>query len=48
MQFRVSADDKRLIEQASDGDQTSVAEFLRRAAREAARRQIARTGSKGA
>ena len=33
MQFRVSSDDKRLIEQASDGDQTSVAEFLRRAAR---------------
>jgi len=42
MQFRVSTEDKLLIEQASDADRTSVAEFLRRAARDAARRGVKR------
>lgn len=44
MQFRVSPDDKRLIDEAADADQTSVAEFLRRAVRDAARKKLARNG----
>lgn len=44
VQFRVSPEDKRLIDQAADADRTSVAEFLRRVAREASRKAIQRNG----
>lgn len=44
MQFRVSREDKRLIDDAADADQTSLAEFLRRAVRDAAKRVLARNG----
>ena len=42
LQVRVSAEGKSMIEQAADADQTSVAEFSRRALYDAARRKLGR------
>lgn len=42
LQVRVSTEGKAMIEEAADADQTSVAEFSRRALYEAARRKLGR------
>ena len=42
LQVRVSAEGKAMIEEAADADQTSVAEFSRRALYDAARRKLGR------
>jgi uncharacterized protein (DUF1778 family) len=43
LQVRVSKEGKALVEQAADADNTSVAEFSRRALYDAARRKVGRT-----